>query len=54
MHYGFYDECLKKYGHAGPWNLLCDLFDYLPLSALIEGNILMVHGGLSPDIKMVD
>lgn len=54
VHYGFYDECLKKYGHAGPWNMLCELFDYLPLAGLIEGKILVLHGGLSPDIKMVD
>ncbi|KAG0379032.1 hypothetical protein BGX24_001954 [Mortierella sp. AD032] len=34
--YGFYDECLRKYGNANIWKTFTDLFDYLPLTALIE------------------
>ena len=30
------------------------MFDYLPLGACIEGRILCIHGGLSPDIKTLD
>ena len=52
--YGFYDECLRKYGNANAWRFCCELFDYLTLSALIEGSIYCVHGGLSPDIHLLD
>lgn len=31
-----------------------DLFDYLPLSALIEGKIFCPHAGLSPSIESLD
>jgi len=34
--YGFYDECLRKYGNANVWKILTELFDYLPLTAVVE------------------
>ena len=37
--YGFYDECLRKYGNANIWKYFTDLFDYLPLTALIENQV---------------
>uniref|UniRef100_A0A7S0F3P9 Serine/threonine-protein phosphatase n=1 Tax=Phaeocystis antarctica TaxID=33657 RepID=A0A7S0F3P9_9EUKA len=52
--YGFYDECLRKYGNANVWKIFTDLFDYLPLSALVENELLSVHGGLSPSIDTLD
>mmetsp|Transcript_36826 Transcript_36826/g.92291 ORF Transcript_36826/g.92291 Transcript_36826/m.92291 type:complete len:307 (+) Transcript_36826:570-1490(+) len=52
--YGFYDECLRKYGSATVWKYFTDLFDYLPLTALIEGKIFCLHGGLSPSIDTLD
>jgi hypothetical protein len=30
------------------------IIDYLPISALIENEILCIHGGLSPDIRTLD
>lgn len=52
--YGFYDECLRKYGSASVWKLFTDLFDYFPLTALIEKQIFCLHGGLSPSIDSLD
>ncbi|CAD8046470.1 unnamed protein product [Paramecium primaurelia] len=52
--YGFYEELLRKYGNSSPWRLFMDVFDCLPLGALIEGQILCVHGGLSPDMRTID
>ena len=52
--YGFYDECVRKYGNANVWRLFTDLFDYMPLTALVEGSIFCLHGGLSPSIDSLD
>lgn len=52
--YGFYDECLRKYGNANVWKFFTDLFDYLPLTALVDGQIFCLHGGLSPSIDTLD
>ena len=40
--YGFYDECFRKYGNANVWKYQTDLFDYLPQTALIEGQVLIL------------
>lgn len=37
--YGFYDECLRKYGNPNVWKHFTDLFDYLPLTALVEKQV---------------
>lgn len=52
--YGFYDECLSRYGHPGVWKLFNEIFDYLPIAAILEGKIFCVHGGLSPHLKFVE
>ncbi|VDN20821.1 unnamed protein product [Gongylonema pulchrum] len=52
--YGFYDECLRKYGNSNVWKYFTDLFDYFPLTALVDGQIFCLHGGLSPSIDSLD
>ena len=52
--YGFYEEISRKYGNVNPWRYFNDLFDYLPIGAIIEGKIFCIHGGLSPFISTID
>ncbi|KAF1781240.1 Metallo-dependent phosphatase-like [Phytophthora cactorum] len=52
--YGFYDECLRKYGSPNVWRYFTDVFDYLPLTAVVENQIFCLHGGLSPSIDTLD
>ena len=52
--YGFYDECLRKYGNANVWQYFTSLFDFLPLTAVVENSIFCLHGGLSPSIDTLE
>jgi diadenosine tetraphosphatase ApaH/serine/threonine PP2A family protein phosphatase len=41
--YGFYDECLRKYGNSNVWKYFTDLFDYFPLTGLIDNQVRRCH-----------
>ena len=51
--YGFFDECKKRY-NVKLWKSFVDLFNSLPIAASIDDKILLVHGGLSPELKKID
>ena len=36
------------------WKYFTDLFDYLPLTAVVEQKIFCLHGGLSPSLDSLD
>ncbi|EFW13716.1 hypothetical protein D8B26_002543 [Coccidioides posadasii str. Silveira] len=52
--YGFYEECIQKYGNASVWKACCQVFDFMTLGAIVDGKVLCVHGGLSPEIRTLD
>lgn len=45
---------MRKYGNANVWKMFTDLFDYLPLTAVVDDQIFCLHGGLSPSIDTLD
>ena len=52
--YGFYYEVILNYGHAGLWMMCNDVFDLLPMAALVDEDVFCVHGGLSPALPLIE
>ncbi|KAG0302124.1 hypothetical protein BGZ98_007761 [Dissophora globulifera] len=51
--YGFYDEC-KRRANIKMWKAFVDVFNCLPLAAIVANKIFCVHGGLSPNLTTMD
>ncbi|KAG0227467.1 hypothetical protein BGW42_002941 [Actinomortierella wolfii] len=51
--YGFYDEC-KRRSSIKMWKAFVDVFNCLPLAAIVANKIFCVHGGLSPSLGSMD
>lgn len=51
--YGFYDECVTTYS-IEVWRMFSEVFNYLPIAAIIEEKIFCVHGGISPSLRSLD
>ncbi|XP_072383562.1 serine/threonine-protein phosphatase PP1-beta-like [Diabrotica undecimpunctata] len=47
--YGFFDECKRRYS-TKIFKLFTDVFNTLPVAAIIDDKIFCCHGGLSPDL----
>ncbi|MCP3667181.1 MAG: hypothetical protein GY696_32595 [Gammaproteobacteria bacterium] len=50
--YGFFDDCNRRFS-VRLWRTFQSVFDYMPLAALINGRILCMHGGISPNITKI-
>ena len=51
--YGFYDECKRRYS-IKLWKKFQDVFNALPMVAVIDEKIFCVHAGLSPDLNSIE
>jgi len=51
--YGFFDECKRRYS-TKLWKLFTEVFNCLPLCAIIDEKIFCTHGGLSPQLQSLD
>ncbi|KAK4532954.1 hypothetical protein CCYA_CCYA14G3811 [Cyanidiococcus yangmingshanensis] len=51
--YGFYDECRRRY-NVKLWKTFCDVFNCLPVAAIVDEKIFCCHGGLSPELTSMD
>lgn len=48
--YGFYDECKRKQ-NLSIYRLFIELFNHLPVAAIVNDRIFCIHGGLSPELE---
>ncbi|KAF9511688.1 hypothetical protein BS47DRAFT_1298624 [Hydnum rufescens UP504] len=51
--YGFYDEC-KRRCNIKVWKTFVDVFNCLPIAAVVASKIFCVHGGLSPSMSSLE
>jgi diadenosine tetraphosphatase ApaH/serine/threonine PP2A family protein phosphatase len=55
--YGFSDECAERFPNKHLWNDFLDVFNYLPLAAIVERALFCVHGGITEpldDVNIID
>mmetsp|Transcript_32325 Transcript_32325/g.55924 ORF Transcript_32325/g.55924 Transcript_32325/m.55924 type:complete len:407 (+) Transcript_32325:2348-3568(+) len=53
LFFNFRQECLTKYDDQ-VYDAIMDSFDCMPLACILNGRYLIVHGGLSPDLRTLD
>lgn len=47
--YGFYDECKRRY-NIKVWKTFLDVFNHLPVCAVVDERVVCMHGGLSQEM----
>ena len=51
--FGFYEECVQNYDIT-VWKIFSDVFNCLPIVAIVDDKIFCVHGGISPELESLD
>ncbi|KAL4466328.1 hypothetical protein ABPG72_020177 [Tetrahymena utriculariae] len=51
--FNFRDECKYKFDQE-LYEIVMDSFDLMPLSCIVNGKFLALHGGISPELKALD
>ncbi|OHT14749.1 Serine/threonine-protein phosphatase PP2A catalytic subunit 2 [Tritrichomonas foetus] len=52
--YGFYDQIKQEYNNDLLYEEFNNVFDYMPLAAIVGTKTLCVHGGLSPYLNKIE
>ncbi|KAI6192140.1 Serine/threonine-protein phosphatase [Aphelenchoides bicaudatus] len=55
--YGFLDECIQRYTFEKGeplWRKFIDVFNWIPLAALLNKSVFCMHGGISPHLQTLD
>ena len=52
-YYGFYEDFTQKFGHKVQFNSINDIYALLPYCALINDDVLCLHGGIPEDIDIL-
>lgn len=52
--YGFYNEIMEVFAEESCFDKFNDMFSYLPFAAVINNQVLCVHGGISPQLDNLD
>ena len=51
--YGFREECCELYSEH-IWPLFNSVFEWMPIAALVNNDVLCIHGGISPLLTSLD
>lgn len=49
----FYNDIIEQYGSERLWKKINSVFEYLPISALIQKKVFCVHGGISSYLDII-
>jgi serine/threonine-protein phosphatase 2B catalytic subunit len=49
----FREECITRFDEE-IYNLFMDLFDNMPISAIVDGKYFAIHGGISPELSKLE